>query len=160
MCILSYIYGSNSLELGEDIELFYVVQDFCLVTVAGPMFVMLGIWTWGIHTHRDCHGSAKTRYYLWLLIPVILRSDLWIYMEIRGYLWSVCYIWTTLMGAAAAKHQCAAALCKLVELINFTPSLNENTLQWIWTRIYWNTIISSTFPWNIGLIFIPLYMHS
>ena len=33
MCILSYIYGSNSLELGEDIELFYVVQDFCLVTV-------------------------------------------------------------------------------------------------------------------------------
>ena len=34
MCILSYIYGSNSLELGEDIELFYVVQDFCLVTVS------------------------------------------------------------------------------------------------------------------------------
>ena len=33
MCILSYIYGSNSLELGEDTELFYVVQDFCLVTV-------------------------------------------------------------------------------------------------------------------------------
>ena len=33
MCILSYIYGSHSLELGEDIELFYVVQDFCLVTV-------------------------------------------------------------------------------------------------------------------------------
>ena len=33
MCILSYIYGSNSLELGEDIQLFYVVQDFCQVTV-------------------------------------------------------------------------------------------------------------------------------
>ena len=33
MCILSYIYGSYSLELGEDIELFCVVQDFCLVTV-------------------------------------------------------------------------------------------------------------------------------
>ena len=33
MCILSYIYGSHSLELGEDIELFCVVQDFCLVTV-------------------------------------------------------------------------------------------------------------------------------
>ena len=39
MCILSYIYGSNSLELGEDIELFYVVQDFCLVTVCGRMVV-------------------------------------------------------------------------------------------------------------------------
>ena len=37
MCILSYIYGSNSLELGEDIELFYVVQDFCLVTVCGKL---------------------------------------------------------------------------------------------------------------------------
>ena len=34
MCILSYIYGRNFLELGEDIELFYVVQDFCLVNVA------------------------------------------------------------------------------------------------------------------------------
>ena len=34
MCILSYIYDSHYLELGEDIELFYVVQDFCLVTVA------------------------------------------------------------------------------------------------------------------------------
>ena len=33
MCILLYIYGSHSLELGEDIELFSVVQDFCLVTV-------------------------------------------------------------------------------------------------------------------------------
>ena len=33
MCILSYIYGSYFLELGEDIELFCVVQDFCLVTV-------------------------------------------------------------------------------------------------------------------------------
>ena len=33
MHILLYIYGSHSLELGEDIELFYVVQDFCLVTV-------------------------------------------------------------------------------------------------------------------------------
>ena len=33
MCILSYIYGNYSLELGEDIELFCVVQDFCLVTV-------------------------------------------------------------------------------------------------------------------------------
>ena len=33
MCILSCIYGSHSLELEEDIELFYVVQDFCLVTV-------------------------------------------------------------------------------------------------------------------------------
>ena len=33
MCILSYIYGSYSLELGEDIELFCVVQGFCLVTV-------------------------------------------------------------------------------------------------------------------------------
>ena len=33
MCILSYIYGSYSLELGEDMELFCVVQDFCLVTV-------------------------------------------------------------------------------------------------------------------------------
>ena len=33
MCILLYIYGSHSLELGEDIELFYVVQDFCPVTV-------------------------------------------------------------------------------------------------------------------------------
>ena len=37
MCILSYIYGSHSLELGEDIELFYVVQDFCLVTVTIEM---------------------------------------------------------------------------------------------------------------------------
>ena len=35
MCILSYIYGSYSLELGEDIELFCVMQDFCLVTVNG-----------------------------------------------------------------------------------------------------------------------------
>ena len=103
--------------------------------------------------NRDCHGSAKTRYYPWPLIPIIHRSDPWIYMEIRGYLWFICYIWTTLMGAAAA-------LCKLVELINFTPSLNKNTPQWIWTRIYWNTIIYSTFPLNIGLIFIPLYMHS
>ena len=34
ICILSYIYGSYSLELGEDIELFCVVQDFCLVTVS------------------------------------------------------------------------------------------------------------------------------
>ena len=33
MCILPYIYGSYSLELGGDIELFCVVQDFCLVTV-------------------------------------------------------------------------------------------------------------------------------
>ena len=33
MCILSYIYGSYSPELGEDIELFCVMQDFCLVTV-------------------------------------------------------------------------------------------------------------------------------
>ena len=33
MCILLYIYGSYFLELGEDIELFCVVQDFCLVTV-------------------------------------------------------------------------------------------------------------------------------
>ena len=33
ICILSYIYGSYSLELGEDIELFCVVQDFCQVTV-------------------------------------------------------------------------------------------------------------------------------
>ena len=39
MCILSYIYGSNSLELGEDIELFYVAQDFCLVTVVGPSMI-------------------------------------------------------------------------------------------------------------------------
>ena len=31
--LLSYIYGSYSLELGEDIQLFCVVQDFCLVTV-------------------------------------------------------------------------------------------------------------------------------
>ena len=38
MCRLSYIYGSNFLELGEDIELFYVVQDFCLVTVPGEIF--------------------------------------------------------------------------------------------------------------------------
>ena len=37
MRILSYIYGSHSLELGEDIELFYVVQDFCLVTVSGSV---------------------------------------------------------------------------------------------------------------------------
>ena len=36
MCILSYIYGSHSLELGEAIELFYLVQDFCLVTVSLP----------------------------------------------------------------------------------------------------------------------------
>ena len=40
MCILSYIYGSHSLELGEDIELFYVVQDFCLVTVWPKTFYM------------------------------------------------------------------------------------------------------------------------
>ena len=40
MYILSYIYGSYSLKLGEDIELFCVVQDFCLVTVgAGTMTV-------------------------------------------------------------------------------------------------------------------------
>ena len=38
MCILSYIYGRNSLELGEDIELFYVVQDFCLVTVYAGIY--------------------------------------------------------------------------------------------------------------------------
>ena len=37
MCILSYIYGSHSLEFGEDIELFYVVQDFCLVTVSSHL---------------------------------------------------------------------------------------------------------------------------
>ena len=30
MCILSYIYDSYSLELGEDIELFCVVQDFLM----------------------------------------------------------------------------------------------------------------------------------
>ena len=33
ICVYYHIYGSYSLELGEDIELFYVVQDFCLVTV-------------------------------------------------------------------------------------------------------------------------------
>ena len=33
MYIIIYIYGSYSPELGEDIELFCVVQDFCLVTV-------------------------------------------------------------------------------------------------------------------------------
>ena len=33
MCILPYIYGSHSQELGGDIELFCVVQDFCLLTV-------------------------------------------------------------------------------------------------------------------------------
>ena len=43
MCILSYIYGSNSLELGEVIELFYVVQDFCLVTVDGEHIFLLKI---------------------------------------------------------------------------------------------------------------------
>ena len=99
---------------------------------------------------RNCHGSAKTGYYLWPLIPVIHRSDLWIYMKIHGYLWSVCYIWMTFMGAAA--------LCKLVELINFTPPLNKNTLWWIWTRIYWNTIISSPFSLNIGLTLLFHYI--
>ena len=33
ICVYYHIYGSYSLELGDDIELFYVVQDFCLVTV-------------------------------------------------------------------------------------------------------------------------------
>ena len=33
ICILSNLYSSYSLELGEDIELSCVVQDFCLVTV-------------------------------------------------------------------------------------------------------------------------------
>ena len=78
---------------------------------------------------RDCHGLAKTGYYPWPLIHVIHGLDSWIYNEIHGYLWSVCYIWTTLMGAAAATHWCATALCKLEEVINFTPSLNKNTLQ-------------------------------
>ena len=41
MCILSYIYGSHSLEFGEDIELFYVVQDFCLVTVVSSKWAIL-----------------------------------------------------------------------------------------------------------------------
>ena len=50
MCILSYIYGSNSLELGEDIELFYVVQDFCLVTV-------------GESRGRTCLSTARTWMY-------------------------------------------------------------------------------------------------
>ena len=87
------------------------------------------------------------------MIPVIHRSDPWIYMEICGYLWSVSYIWTTLMGAAGTTHQCTAALFKLVELNNFTPSVDKNTLWWIWTRIYWNTIISLAFP----LILVWLY---
>ena len=42
MCILSYIYGSYSLELGEDIESFCSVQDFCLVTVASPILILFG----------------------------------------------------------------------------------------------------------------------
>ena len=120
-----------------------------IVKILGPS------WT----TSRDCHGLEKTGYYLWPLIPITHRLDPWIYMEIHRYLWSICYIWMIFMGAAAT-HQCAAALCKLVELINFTPSLSKNTLWWIWTRIYWNTIISSAFPLNIGLIIIPLYIHS
>ena len=102
--------------------------------------------------HRYCHGWAKTGYYLWLLMPVFHETDQWIYMEIHGYLWFVCHIWMTLVGAAAATHQCATAIHKLVELINLTPPLNKNTPWWIWTRIYWNTIISSAFPWNITLI--------
>ena len=71
---------------------------------------------------------------------------------IHGYLWSICHIWVTLVGAAATTHQCTTALCKPVELINLTPPLNKNTPWWIWTRIYWNTI-SSAFPWNITLIY-------
>ena len=95
----------------------------------------------------------------WLLIPVIHGSDPWIYMEIRGYLWSICYIWTTLMRAAAATHQCAVALHKLVELINLTPSLNKNTLWWIWIRIYWNKIISLAFSPNITLTLLLHYIY-
>ena len=57
------------------------------------------------------------------------------------------------MGAAGTTHQCTAAPFKLVELNNFTPSVDKNTLWWIWTRIYWNTIISLAFP----LILVWLY---
>ena len=34
------------------------------------------VWT------RDCHGSAKTGYYTWPLIPIIHGSDPQIYMDI------------------------------------------------------------------------------
>ena len=53
MCILPYIYGSYSLELGGDLELFCVVQDFCLVTV----FISLvgGCISFLFHSHPRNH---------------------------------------------------------------------------------------------------------
>ena len=64
MCILSYIYGSYSLELGEDIELFYVVQDFCLVTVDKDALPQLdGLLEWMDSTIKSAKKVCP-----WLLV--------------------------------------------------------------------------------------------
>ena len=61
MCILSYIYGSHSLELGEDIELFYVVQDFCLVTVCLQKWIKNGSKTKPMSTPNEVKYKVSMR---------------------------------------------------------------------------------------------------
>ena len=59
ICILSYIYSSYSLELGEDIQLFCVVQDFCLVTVTAQLSLVkvstqAEWWWWFSNSDSTC----------------------------------------------------------------------------------------------------------
>ena len=56
MCILSYIYGSYSLELGENVKLFCVVQDFCLVTVSRSFFKPISL---GVRYMRGVHDTTN-----------------------------------------------------------------------------------------------------
>ena len=61
ICILSYIYGSYSPELGEDIESFCAVQDFCLVTVymdpqPGCICSSVLCWAQWIHQSASCQN--------------------------------------------------------------------------------------------------------
>ena len=86
MCILWYIYGSHSLELGEDIELFYVVQDFCLVTVWTALSEGWKRW-WNI---RRCsiHSLPYGREDMSHEYPMLQRSQLLGFMKDRRVHWS------------------------------------------------------------------------
>ena len=71
-------------------------------------------------------GSAKNGYYPWISI-----------------------IHTLYLDGLVLPHTDASL--PFVSLWN-PPPWNKNTLWWIWTRIYWNTIISSVFPSHFTLI--------
>ena len=74
--IIIYIYGSNSLELGEDIELFYVVQDFCLVTVCGTNAIMTFKGEWWAQLSSRVYVALPESSGIWAIPGIPEESNL------------------------------------------------------------------------------------